>query len=480
MKKIFLILFVFLSAFSLFAQKLEAEDGDAYSAKTTSSISGFSGKGYVDFLPGGSSFVKITFKTKKSSNYAFKLTYSADSEKPSAVKVEIDDKYLVTQKLQASDSFTNNFLLNTALLEKGQHTVKVTGYRGKWSFDSIEVIEADDKLISQIKNKRLVNPNAIPEAQKLFEYLCQMQGKGILSGQQIYGQNTQEIKTLLAATGKNPAVLGIDLIDFSPSRVEHGASGGRLTSVAKKYWDEGGIITCAWHWNAPSGLIDKDMPEMHWYDGFRTKATTFDFSKGIKDHESEEYKLMIRDIDAIAKQLKILAKNNIPVLWRPIHEASGKWFWWGAKGPENYIELYKLMYDRLVNYHGLNNLIWVWNAQDPDWYPGDEYVDVLSYDYYPMKYKHGTADEYLAKIQAATDKAKLYAISENGALPNVVKLEEEKSLWSWWCTWNGDFTVAADGKSYSESNTSLDSLKLYYNNPYTITRDELPSFKVSQ
>ena len=222
------------------------------------------------------------------------------------------------------------------------------------------------------------------------------------------------------------------------------------------------------------------MPEMHWYDGFRTKATTFDFSKGIKDHESEEYKLMIRDIDAIAKQLKVLAKNNIPVLWRPIHEASGKWFWWGAKGPENYIELYKLMYDRLVNYHGLNNLIWVWNAQDPDWYPGDEYVDVLSYDYYPMKYKHGTADEYLAKIQAATDKAKLYAISENGALPNVVKLEEEKSLWSWWCTWNGDFTVAADGKSYSESNTSLDSLKLYYNNPYTITRDELPSFKVSQ
>ena len=69
------------------------------------------------------------------------------------------------------------------------------------------------------------------------------------------------------------------------------------------------------------------------------------------------------------------------MLWRPLHEASNGDFWWG-NDKEAYKWLWKLMYERQTKYHKLNNLIWVWSAQNADWYVGDEYCDVLSCDVY--------------------------------------------------------------------------------------------------
>src|ERR1043165_6132408 len=134
--------------------------------------------------------------------------------------------------------------------------------------------------------------------------------------------------------------------------------------------------TFCWHWNAPKDLIDQ--PGKEWWRGFYTEATTFDVTMAMNDVTSDEYTLIIRDIDAIATQLKRLQSANIPVIWRPLHEAEGKWFWWGAKGAEPCKWLWKLLYDRLVNEHHLDNLIWVWTSTgNPDatqWYPGDDYV----------------------------------------------------------------------------------------------------------
>ena len=91
---------------------------------------------------------------------------------------------------------------------------------------------------------------------------------------------------------------------------------------------------------------------------------------------------LIRDIDAISEQLKILQDNNVTVLWRPLHEASGGWFWWGCRGKDAYQWLWNLMYERQTHYHKLNNLIWVWNGQDPDWYVGDDRCDIIGEDVY--------------------------------------------------------------------------------------------------
>lgn len=81
-------------------------------------------------------------------------------------------------------------------------------------------------------------------------------------------------------------------------------------------------------------------------------------------------------------ELLKLQKAGVPVLWRPLHEAEGKWFWWGAKGPEACKKLWALVYDRLTKHHKVNNLIWTWNSVASDWYPGPSTVDVLSTDVY--------------------------------------------------------------------------------------------------
>ena len=94
--------------------------------------------------------------------------------------------------------------------------------------------------------------------------------------------------------------------------------------------------------------------------------------------------------------------------WRPYHEMNGVWFWWGdKKGPDGYQKLFKMMFDRFVNVHKLNNLLWVWNANGlrdlpfdqaysyADYYPGPDYVDVLATDVYHFDYEQKDYNELL-------------------------------------------------------------------------------------
>ena len=135
-----------------------------------------------------------------------------------------------------------------------------------------------------------------------------------------------------------------------------------------------------WHWGAPVGLYDTE--EHPWYSGFYTDATDFNIADALSDTTNANYTLLMQDIDSIAAELSKLQSAGAPVVFRPLHEAEGGWFWWGAQGPEPCKELYRILYDRLTNMHELNNLIWLWNSIDPEWYPGDDVVDMVSSDVY--------------------------------------------------------------------------------------------------
>jgi mannan endo-1,4-beta-mannosidase len=229
-----------------------------------------------------------------------------------------------------------------------------------------------------------------------------------------------------------------------------------------------GIVTFAWHWNAPKDLIDQ--PGKEWWRGFYTDATTFDVSKAMNDNSSEEYTLILRDIDAIAVQLKRLKDANVPVLWRPLHEAEGTWFWWGAKGPEPCKWLWELVYDRLTNYHELNNLIWVWTSSASsaalDWYPGDEYVDIIGADVYLPAGTYSSNFIMFDNLVDIFEGKKIITLSENGPIPDAESLFEERAAWSWFCTWSGDFIT--DGVS-----NSTPHINAVYNHEYVISLDEL-------
>ena len=64
-----------------------------------------------------------------------------------------------------------------------------------------------------------------------------------------------------------------------------------------------------------------------------TKDTKFDLSRGVTEGTPEN-EALLRDLDKIAGELELLRDAHVPVLWRPLHEVNGRWFWWGAQGPE--------------------------------------------------------------------------------------------------------------------------------------------------
>lgn len=168
----------------------------------------------------------------------------------------------------------------------------------------------------------------------------------------------------------------------------------------------------------------------------------------------------------------------MPVLWRPLHEAGGGWFWWGNSGPEAYKQLYILMYDRLVNHHGLNNLIWVWNGQDKDWYPGDEYVDIIGEDIYPGERVYTPQTSKYLEVLEYTDARKMIILSENGCLFDPDLAIRDGSMWGSFCTWGGEFvTKNKQLLLLSEQYTEEDMLKRVYEHEHVITRDELPDLK---
>ncbi len=327
------------------------------------------------------------------------------------------------------------------------------------------VIEEKEKNLSKSFNNK----------SKVIEYFHDIYGKKILAGQQVY-QDSIEVEAIYQITGKKPAILGFDFMDYTPSRVERGTE-GMDTELAIQWWHEGGLLTFCWHWNAPLGLIDQE-PDRQWYRGFYTEATTFNFANGMVNTASQEYQLLIRDIDSIAKELKKLQAEGIPVLWRPLHEASGGWFWWGSQGPEPYKQLWRIMYNRLTYHHQLDNLIWVWNAEDPAWYPGDDVVDIVGIDIYGDKQDYSPREKEFKRAETYADEYKMVALTETGVMPDPDLLIETESNWLWFLIWSGELVLDKDQKSYSEEYTEANMLQKVYQHEYVITKDELPVLDV--
>ena len=355
--------------------------------------------------------------------------------------------------------------------EKGAHTVSILKYWGWTQIDSISLVPSE-VISEEIYNvsAMLVNPNASENAKRLMSYLTDVYGKKILSGQYAdKGLNSDEIKAINNLTGEYPAILGLDLIDYSPSRVSRGTK-GHSVEKAIEYWNKGGIVTFAWHWNAPEEYLTGT-----WYSAFYTEHTGIDLAKIMSGEDAAGYNLLIRDIDAIASELKKLEDAGVPVLWRPLHEASGGWFWWGAKGADAYIQLYRLLYDRLTNVHGLNNLIWVWNGQSKDWYPGDEYVDMIGWDIYAGEHAYSSQSAVFLEALRVTDKKMMIILSENGTIPDVDLIYRDGTVWGSYATWSGDFVVK--NKKLTEQYTEKAIIEKMYKDERTVNLDDLPDFK---
>ncbi|MCD1259323.1 discoidin domain-containing protein [Paenibacillus athensensis] len=301
--------------------------------------------------------------------------------------------------------------------------------------------------------KTLVTPGASNEALSLISYMADVYGKKTISGQ--YGSDWAD--WVKSKTGKTPAILGLDFMDITPVRIQNGANSQDANKGIDWYNNKKGIVTISWHWDAPKNVTGE------WYKAFYTNATSFDVNYAMNNPSSQDYQLLVRDIDLAAEQLKKLQAAGVPVLWRPLHEAEGGWFWWGAKGPEACKKLWKLMFDRFQNVHHLNNLIWVWNSYDygnsANWYPGDNYVDIISYDY-PTDFQ--TWNNYQ---RIFPNKLKMFGVAENSQLPNPDNFNSQP--WSYFVTW----------VDFVKNNNSEDYVRKVYNDARTVTLESLPDLK---
>jgi mannan endo-1,4-beta-mannosidase len=333
-----------------------------------------------------------------------------------------------------------------------------------------------------------VDANATAKTRALFGYLRSISGKLIIAGQQdlTWHDAIDMAERVRNDTGKYPALMGYDFMNYGSGS----GDGLRQTEEAIAWSTRGGLVTFAWHWRTPT-LHDTAAGKL---GQFYTHQTSFTIpvTNGALNTSSAAYARINESIDLIAAELRKLSDAGVPVLWRPLHEASGNngegWFWWGRARndavPQAYanILLWRHLYDRLVRVHGLHNLIWVWNGQDPAWYPGDDTVDVISWDIYD----NSDNKTFLSQIgtyrlcQMMSPEQKLVALSENSFIPDPDRIAQDGARWGWFMTWSDgmagagvtDSTNFWSGEYY---NTNAHKWKVY-NHASVITLDKLPQF----
>ena len=454
-----------------FSETYEAENGKLSNDMSVISDSNASGGKSVGKFENDRSYCQISITVPADAVYDIVIRSMAIGP------YKENDIYADGKKVGTFVSKPDNFSDYTVCavtLKKGKHTLTVKKSWGWIELDKITV-KTGAKISDSTYNvtSSLVNKNSTANTKKLYSFLKDSYGKYVITGQQCDGGiNGNEFKAIKNLTGDYPALLGLDLMDYTPSRTAFGASSSTVEK-AIEFANKGGIVTLCWHWNAPTEYLYSTANNSDgWWGGFYTKSSNFDIAKVMNGQDANGKKLIDRDIKEIAKQLKRLEKAGVPVIWRPLHEGSGGWFWWGAQGPDAYKKLWKYLYNELTNTYGCNNLIWVYNGQSADWYPGDEYVDIVGEDIYPGNHVY---DPQVSRFKQAINygsKTKITALTENGCIFDIDSAVSINALWCWFMTWGSEFTV--NGSNYSEKYTEKSVIKKMYASKYSLTLGSLP------
>ncbi len=458
-----------------------AEDGTGEDFDLTNASGGFS------YLDQKGTTVSVDVTVEEAGLYELSICYCEPYDPNKKVQ------YLnVNGVNQGEVSFQHNLTFEETSggvvnLKKGVNTIEFKAYWGYTFFDYLTLKPASENLTNLSPTRQLSNKNASESTKRLYSYLCDQYGKHIISGQQEYcgshnynlyadptnfiKDNEAEFEYLQETTGKMCAIRGIDFLNYYAGADWDDNAAERAIQWVNEY---NGIATVVWHWRVPS---EEGGTERAFYvPSASADSTTFSIKNALKEGTWEN-KVIMADIEEIAKQLKKLKDADVPVLWRPLHEAEGAWFWWGAEGSEACKELYRLLYDQLTNVYGLDNLIWEWTGYtyetSKDWYPGDDVVDIMGYD----KYNAADGLPNLSSISSTfyslvqmTDGEKMVAMTENDSIPSLENLQNDRASWLYFCPWYMNYLT-------SEQNNPVDNLVEIYNSEYCITLDELPDLK---
>lgn len=336
-------------------------------------------------------------------------------------------------------------------------------------------VEREAPIIDSSKlSPELTNSHASAEAKALFGFLKENYGRRQLSGamgEVAWGSAFCDL--IFKDTDKYPAIVGFDYIHlpYSPSNwIDY----SDITPV-KNAWEAGSIPAMTWHWNVPTS---KDSSSV----SFNASSDEFKASNVLVDGTWEN-QVALADLEKIAGYLKLLKDANIPILWRPFHEAAGdykwgSWFWWGNSGVETTKKLWKWLRDKLETEYGIDNLIWVWTVQTSDEgkpadisklreaYPGDDVVDIVGADLYLAPLSNSTSNFKL--LYDLVEGKKIVTLSECGNLLDVDSALNDGALWSYFMGW---YDLKDGNFGYHEWNTAGEWKKVL-DNPLVINRGD--------
>lgn len=331
----------------------------------------------------------------------------------------------------------------------------------------------------------LCTPDPMPQAKKVYDYLVSIYGTKSLSASMAnVNWNIAEAELVNKATGKYPAIAFFDYIHLAWSPADWVDYSD--IKVVEDWWNANGLVGASWHWNVPATEGETDLNKYTCRPGNGTKNSDGDLTTTFRPRNifvegSWENKVVKADLDKMSGYLKLLQDKGIPVVWRPLHEAAGNiyeynggtaWFWWGYDGAETYKQLWRYMFDYFKE-KGLNNLIWVWTTQtkDADFYPGDDYVDIIGRDIYNKTSESDNAAQY--NLIRGSYPQKIIALSECGSVAKFSGQWNESARWAFFMPWYQYNATTLAGHQHADEVWWQDAMK----QEFVISREQLPSMK---
>mgnify|MGYP002103044794 FL=1 len=344
------------------------------------------------------------------------------------------------------------------------------------------------------------NAQTNEKTMEVWNYLRSVYGKQVITCQQMMGNECYEDLVFYNATNDLTAMKGYDFIFCTGSY----HSDDMIDEAIEWSKESGGLCAFTWHWNVPK---DIDNPEGG-YAFYTSEITNFSQVNAVTPG-TKEYETVIHDIDLIATKIQRMESEGVTILFRPLHEASGAWFWWGLQGRDSatnevFQKLWYMIYDRLENYHKLTNIIWVWNGQNPhtaihpnafdiegiDRYYDQEDISAEALSTYYEKCYGELAgyDKYCAELAGMDSTGKMMALTECGYIPDPDGIKAANTMWLYYMVWNGDFIYETDaaGKAMVDLNgtphpnpkkgITNEMLAEYFSNDLYITHNKLPEF----
>jgi hypothetical protein len=259
---------------------------------------------------------------------------------------------------------------------------------------SIIITQEAKTMHTEVIRRKPVAPTR-KEILRLIQSLPRRRERKVLVGQQISHQRRllqssyqEYICGLETATGKAPAILGCSFRrtdpEFTPDDI------ALMGQLMIEHWNRGGLVSITPFFHSP------------WGGG----ANSIDRRpvwglEALVDPGTRVYRAWHEALEQFAGEVQELVANGVVFIFRPFHECTGSWFWWGPKPQDewranqarfiaSFKAVWRDIHDTLNGKHGLaDHIIWAYTTANRNQgrnlsslFPGRDYADLVGCSVY--------------------------------------------------------------------------------------------------